>query len=188
VQPLNYWHLRHAARVLRLGGIVAHATEAVFGLACTPASQQALDALLKLKSRGYDKGLILLGANPEQVLGYAAPIDAEHLQAVMASWPGPVSWVFPASTGLDWRLTGGRDTIALRVTAHRQAAQLCRHFGSALVSTSANVSGHGPALTELAVRRGIRQGIDYILPGHVGGRRRPSQIKDARSGQIIRPS
>jgi len=189
VQPLNYWHLRHAARVLRLGGIVAHATEAVFGLACNPASQQALQALLKLKSRGHDRGLILLGANPEQVLSYAAPVATDRLVTVMASWPGPVSWVFPASPGLDRRLTGGRDTIALRVTAHRQAAQLCRHFGGALVSTSANVSGHGPALTELAVRRGFRRGgIDYILPGRVGGRRRPSQIKDVCSGQVLRAS
>ena len=183
---VNDWHLRHAARVLRGGGIVAHATEAVFGLACDPRNSRALDRLINLKSRSRSKGLILIGGRPEDVLTYASALSPECLQAVTASWPGPVSWVVPARIGLDPRLTGGRRSIALRVTAHIQAAQLCRCFGGALISTSANVSGHRPAVTELAVRRGFRQSIDYILPGRVGGQRRPSQIRDAVSGRILR--
>ncbi len=182
----NDWHLRHAARVLRAGGLVAHATEAVFGFACDPRNSRALNRLMHLKSRPGRKGLILIGACPAQVLSYASGLPPECLQAVLASWPGPVSWVMPARPGLDPRLTGGRGSIALRVTAHVQAARLCRRFGGALISTSANVSGHRPALTELAVRREFRRGIDYVLPGRVGGRGRPSQIRDAVSGRILR--
>ena len=182
----NDWHLRRAARVLHSGGIVAHATEAVFGLACDPQNSHALDRLASLKSRSHGKGLILIGANPNQVLQYASALTRESLEAVLASWPGPVSWVLPARVGLDSRLTGGRQSVALRVTAHIQAAQLCECFGGALISTSANISGHRPATTQLKVRRSFGHGIDYILPGRVGGRRSPSQIRDAITGRILR--
>ncbi len=183
---LNDWHLRHAARVLRSGGLVAHATEAIFGLACDPLNAQALDRLMELKSRPRSKGLILIGGHSEDLLSYASALPQECLQAVLASWPGPVSWVLPARTGLDPHLTGGRQSIALRVTAHAQAARLCRYFGGALISTSANVSGHKPAVTALDVRRSFGQKIDYILPGRVAGQRQPSQIRDAVSGRILR--
>jgi len=184
---LNDWHLRRAVRVLRRGGIVAHATEAVYGLACDPLNSQALGRLLALKSRSGAKGLILIGYSSEQVLRYASALSGDQWQAVIDSWPGPVSWVVPARTGLDPRLTGGRRSIALRVTGHVQAAQLCRRFGAALVSTSANRSGHGPARTDLVVRRRFRQSLDYILPGRVGEQRRPSEIRDAVSGRVLRP-
>ncbi len=182
----NDWHLRHAARVLRSGGIIAHATEAVFGLACDPHNTTALDRLLELKSRSSAKGLILIGAGPAQVLEYASVLPAERLRVVLASWPGPVSWVVPARAGLDPHLTGGRGSIVLRVTDHAQARQLCWCFGAALISTSANISGHRPAMTELDVRRIFKQSLDYILPGRVGGQRRPSQIRDAVSDRILR--
>jgi len=183
---LNDRHLRHAARVLRGGGLVAHATEAVFGLACDPLNAHALDRLMQLKSRPQSKGLILIGGHSEHLLCYASALPQECLQAVLACWPGPVSWVLPARAGLDPRLTGGRQSIALRFTAHAQAARLCRYYGGALISTSANLSGHKPAVTELGVRRRFRQYIDYILPGRVGGQRQPSQIRDAVSGRILR--
>jgi len=180
------WHLRQAARVLHGGGIVAHATEAVFGLACDPLNPRALDRLLSLKARTAGKGLILIGAESEQVLRYASLSSVVNLAAILASWPGPVSWVLPARAGLDARLTGGRQSVALRVTAHTQAAGLCRIFGGALVSTSANLTGHRPARTELSVRRRFRLSVDYILSGQVEGHRNPSQIRDALSGRILR--
>ncbi len=182
----NDWHLRHAVQVLERGGIVAHATEAVFGLACDPQNSLVLSRLLSLKSRSPGKGLILIGATPDQVLQYAAPLADETLDMLMATWPGPVTWVVPCRPGLDFRLTGGRPSIALRVTAHPQAAGLCKKFGGAIISTSANLSGHRPATTQLTIRRTFKNDIVYILPGRVGRAGRPSQIRDAVTGKVLR--
>jgi L-threonylcarbamoyladenylate synthase len=184
----NDWHLRHAVQVLERGGIVAHATEAVFGLACDPQNPHSLSRLLSLKSRSPGKGLILIGASRDHVLKYAAPLAQEKLDMMMATWPGPVTWVVPASPGLDFRLTGGRLSIALRVTAHPQAARLCKEFGSAIISTSANLSGHRPATTQLTVRRAFKHDIVYILPGRVGRAGRPSEIRDVVTDQVLRGS
>jgi L-threonylcarbamoyladenylate synthase len=83
-------------------------------------------------------------------------------------------------------LTGSHDCLAVRVTAHPLAARLCDEYGAAIVSTSANISNRPPARTALAVRRIFGDQLDYILNGATGGRSRPSEIRDARSGKILR--
>ncbi len=74
----------------------------------------------------------------------------------------------------------------MRVTAHPIAAALCREAGMALVSTSANIGGRPPARSALTVRKHLRDSIDYVLAGRVGGADRPSEIRDLASGRVIR--
>lgn len=174
-----------AANVLRAGGIVAHATEAVWGLACDPYDADAVTRLLRLKNRSIGKGLIVIGADESD---FAPEIDVlNELDAarVRRTWPGPETWLvanvrFPA-----W-ITGGRPTVAVRIPGHSQARALCSVFGGPLVSTSANPSNRQPARTELAVRRYFPGDIDYVLHGMVGGEPAPSRIRDATSGARLR--
>jgi L-threonylcarbamoyladenylate synthase len=83
-------------------------------------------------------------------------------------------------------LTGGRDTLAVRVTAHAGAAALCRTFGRALVSTSANRSGGVPARSALRVRRLFGDAVDMILHGPLGGLMGPTPIREGTSGDLLR--
>jgi L-threonylcarbamoyladenylate synthase len=76
--------------------------------------------------------------------------------------------------------------VAVRVTAHPVVAGLCRRFGGALVSTSANIGGHPPARRRLQVQRDFGSDLDYIVPGPLGTQRGATEIRDARSGVIIR--
>lgn len=178
--------LRRAAQVLRSGGIVAYPTEAVYGLGCDPLQPGAVERLLELKGRAAAKGLILIAADFAQLAPYVRLPDSTQMKPVLATWPGPHTWIFDAAAGLPWWLTGGRDSIAVRVTAHPGAAALCRAFGGALVSTSANRSGQRAARSPLAVRRQLPRGIDLILCGPLGGAARPTTIRDARSGALLR--
>src|SRR5699024_6567766 len=101
-------------------------------------------------------------------------------------WPGPSTWLLPASpTTPDW-LTGAHDRIALRVTAHPVAAALSRTFGGAFVSTSANVSNTPPALHSWQVRRNLGACVDVIIGGHLQHPGQPSTITDAVSGTVTR--
>ncbi len=178
------WHLAHAVRVLRAGGIVAHATEGVWGLACDPASRVVIQRLLQLKARAVDKGLIVIGASPADFSGELGRLSAAQRAQVCESWPGPVTWVLPNDRFAGW-VTGGRDQVAVRVPGHPQARALCHAFGGPLVSTSANLAGRTPARSALHARRSLRDGVDYFLPGEVLAPSGPSEIRTP-AGQRLR--
>lgn len=145
-----------------------------------------MQRILTIKRRAASKGLILIAADFAQLTPWVQPLsDADNMQ-VQASWPGPVTWLLPARPEVPACLRGQHATLAVRVTAHPLAAALCREAGMALVSTSANIAGRPAARSALAVRKYLRDSIDFILAGNVGGADRPSEIRDLASGQVIR--
>ena len=93
---MNQMHLRLAARAIHRGGVVAYPTEGVFGLGCDPLDADAGERLLALKDRDPGKGLILIGADWQQLEDFAQPLDPGTLAMIMAEWPGPVTWVLEA--------------------------------------------------------------------------------------------
>ncbi len=177
--------LRYAARVIRAGGVVAYPTESVFGLGCDPLELPAVERILTGKGRPADAGLILLADDYRRLEPFVAPSPTER-RRMLETWPGPVTWVCTASEAAPPWVTGGRGTIAVRVTAHETATELCRASGMAIVSTSANRSGRPPCRSALQVRMRMFAEVDYVLPGQTGGRARPSEIRDARTGTILR--
>lgn len=184
--PALHWSHRQARDIVWAGGVIAYPTEAVYGLGCDPLAGNAVDRILALKSRDAGKGFILIASQIEQLLPYLAPLDNALRDKLEASWPGPVTWIVPAAEAVpDW-ITGGRDTLAVRVTAHPIARALCELTGIALISTSANLSGHPAARSALQVRARLGMELDYIVPGRTGPQRRPTEIRDARSGKILR--
>ena len=179
---MNGAALRRAAQVIRRGGIVAYATEGVFGLGCDPRNRRAVERLLKLKRRKQAKGLIVIAAHSGQLKPYVRELPA----AALASWPGPHTWLVQASSSApDW-ITGKHNRIAVRVTAHPQAAALCRVAGMAIVSTSANRGGQPPARNWREARAHFGNKVDFILRGRVQQGGRVSTITDAITGNIVR--
>jgi len=175
--------LQHAARILKQGGIVAYATEYCFGLGCDPFNRNAVLRLLRLKRRPVKKGLIVLAAETGQLVPCVETIPAP----VLASWPGPHTWLLIPRPGVPGWVTGRHAKIAVRVTAHMQAAALCHAAGMAIVSTSANRSGEIPARSYREVARRFGKLVDYILPGTVGTAAAPTPIRDAVTGELTRP-
>lgn len=183
----NRWRYRQAARCLHSGGVLCHPTEGVWGLACDPLSPAAVRRVLQLKRRPPAKGLILIAHDLDILLPYLLPLDADLLVRIQPTWPGPVTWLLPAADWVpDW-LTGGRSTLAVRVTGHPVAAALCRAFGDALVSTSANPTGRPAALTSTRIRAYFGPRIDGLLTGALQQPGRSSEIRDAHSGSLLRP-
>jgi L-threonylcarbamoyladenylate synthase len=184
--PVLDHRLRLAARLIAGGGVIAYPTEAVYGLGCDPWNRSAVERLLTIKQRDPAKGLILIAADPRQLSPFVADLPPGRMAAILASWPGPNTWLLPARPATpDW-LTGRFATLAVRVTAHPLAARLCRAYGGAIVSTSANRAERPPARSALGVRRALPGGPDLILAGACGGAQRPSTIRDGRTGQVLR--
>lgn len=186
MQAISSWHIKKAARIIHTGGIVAYPTEAIFGLGCDPLNLETVWRLIGLKQRSIDKGLVLIASDINQLLPFIKTLDRKTKDKVMATWPGPVTWLLPAHPLVSPLLRGAHDTIAVRITAHPVAARLCHTLGQALVSTSANIAERRPAKNTFEVRRNFGDTIDYLLPGRTGERQQPSEIRDALTDKVIR--
>lgn len=183
---MSPFRLREAARAIHAGGIIAYPTEAVYGLGCDPLNPDAVYRLLALKQRPVAKGLIVIAADFTQLQPFVQRLPQNRMQEILASWPGPHTWLLPCAPGCPTWLTGRHDTLAVRVTDHPVAAALCRAARTPLVSTSANRAGRRPAATAIQVRSRCGAFIDAVVPGAVGDLTRPTTIRDGSSGTIIR--
>ena len=170
---------------LKRGGLIAYPTESCYGLGCDPANRRAVLRLLKLKGRPQHKGLILVAAEFRQLQPYVGKLSVVDHQRIYATWPGPHSWLLPAAPSCPRWLTGKHSSLAVRVTAHQGAVQLCRGLQMALVSTSANTSGARPSKTYRECLRLFGQQVK-VIPGRIGKRRKPSIIQDLATGAIFR--
>jgi len=138
---------------------------------------------LRIKRRPARKGLILIAAGVDQLAPYVDEIPA----AALATWPGPHTWLLEPRDGVPGWLTGEHPRLAVRVTAHAQAAALCQTAGMAIVSTSANRANAEPTRSFRDTVRRFRGEVDYILPGRVGDAPAPTPIRDAVTGELVRP-
>lgn len=177
--------LKDAAVSLIDGGVVAYPTEAVWGLGCDPDNTDALERLLALKMRDPAKGLILIAASIEQFEPWLAGLDATHRARLQASWPGPVSWLVPDNGRAHPLVRGEHASVALRVSDHPLVQALCKAFGGPLVSSSANRASEAPCLAAEEIRQVFRDQV-LIVDGPLGGRTRPSEIRDLLTNDVLR--
>ena len=177
-----------AAAALHRGGVIAYPTEAVWGLGCDPFDEAAVHRLLAIKQRPVDKGLILIAASLQQFDGLldweALPND--RAEDVFATWPGPNTWIVPTTGRVPHWITGAHDGVAARVSAHPDVVALCSAFGGPLVSTSANRSGEPASHALSDCTPALLALVDGVLIGETGGLARPTQIRDARTGAVLR--
>ena len=180
--------IEEVVAALRRGGVVAYPTEAVWGLGCDPRDEAATLRLLALKQREVEKGLILIAADEAQLAPFIdmAALDATQRDAVRASWPGPHTWIVPVSANAPRWITGAHAGIAVRVSAHPVVIGLCKAFDGALVSTSANRAGEPAAHTLGELDPRIVEAVDAVAGGETGGLLRPTDIRDARTGAVLR--
>jgi L-threonylcarbamoyladenylate synthase len=183
---MSTFRIRQAARILKHGGVVAYPTEAVWGLGCDPHNFQAVMRLLQLKKRPWHKGLILIAADFSQLTDFVEPLDKNLQHQLLENKNKPITWLLPARSNTPNYLKGIHSTLAVRVTFHAQTIDLCKEFGGAIVSTSANPADFLPARNVLTVRKYFRNNLDFILSGETSGFSSPSEIRDPFSNQIIR--
>jgi len=175
-----------AADCLRDGQLIAYPTEAVYGLGCDPANESSVLKLLALKNRPESAGLLLIGQDIDQFQTWIGPVSQGQRATALASWPGPVTWLFPRGINTPYFISGSHDTIAIRVTAHPPCVALCRAFGGPVVSTSANPHSAAPAQSACEVEDYFGSFLGGILEGPLGGRASTSEIRDLGTGKVIR--
>ncbi|MFA5983117.1 MAG: Sua5/YciO/YrdC/YwlC family protein [Methylococcaceae bacterium] len=182
---ISQFKINLACQHLNRGEVIAYPTEAVYGFGCDPLNKQAVLALLDLKQRPIDKGLILIAAEIAQLEPYIR-LNATILERITPTWPGPVTWVIPAQDWVPHWLTGKHTSLAVRVTNHPVARKLCQRFNGALVSTSANPSNKPAVKQAQKLIRYFPKQAFYLLSGSVGNLGKETAIYDAISGKQFR--
>jgi L-threonylcarbamoyladenylate synthase len=163
------------------GEVVAYPTEGVWGVGCDPSNEEALKMLINLKNRSKRKGFILVGSELFHFNKYAE-VEVNKTR-LLSKWPGPHTWLVPALE-ISPLLSGGKKTIALRLSEHKEVVAICNKFGGAIISTSANKEGDKTPLDPEGIQE-IFPGIK-VMKGELGGLNKPSTIEDLVTGEVIR--
>lgn len=172
------FRLSFAAQILKNGGVISHPSDTIQSVGCLPDFPLAIERLVNLKKRNLSKGFILLTSDIAYVLHY---IDVDLLDKVAIDKlikinSNPITYILPASSIAPEYLTGGRKTIAVRLTSNKLVKYLCENTESSIVSTSANISSLQAASTTLKLRVYFSDKLDLIL--------RPS-ANNSKSSKII---
>jgi L-threonylcarbamoyladenylate synthase len=157
--------LDDAARILRQGGLVAFPTETVYGLGADAANPVALRRLYAVKRRPASHPVIvhLATGSPAGLAVWADPVTTTARTLAETCWPGPVTLVLRRAPGVPDEVTGGRDTVGLRVPDQPVAHQLLARFGGGVAAPSANRFGRVSPTTAAHVRADLGTDVDLVI-------------------------
>jgi L-threonylcarbamoyladenylate synthase len=157
--------VRRAADVLKRGALVGFPTETVYGLGADASSREAVARLYAVKRRPADHPVIVHFASAEQAFAWATDVPEEARKLAQKFWPGPLTLVLKRSKKAGDFVTGGQDTIGLRVPAHPVAQELLKAFGGGIAAPSANRFGQVSATTAAHVREDLGKDVELVLDG-----------------------
>ena len=197
----NDTQLDAVQQFLQAGNLLAYPTEAVWGIGCDPFNEIAVKQILAIKQRPIEKGMIVITGDIAHIQPFLQPLPQQVVDSIATSWQSSdaqaTTWLLPIPASLQRKIpewvTGGRDSLAIRVISHPMIAKLCNHIAHVdhnnpfgfLVSTSCNLSGLTPANDFAAAYHYFGDAIGYLL-GDTLGFVRPSQIFDALTQQQVR--
>jgi L-threonylcarbamoyladenylate synthase len=157
--------LDKAVRTLREGGLVAMPTETVYGLAADAKNPEALRKIFHAKGRPMDHPLIVHVADISQLNEWAVDVSDDALRLAEAFWPGPLTLILKKASSVSDSVTGGQETVGIRIPKHPVALALLSAFGGGVAAPSANRFGKISPTTALAVKEELGDKVDCILEG-----------------------
>jgi L-threonylcarbamoyladenylate synthase len=157
--------VRRAAEILKRGGLVAFPTETVYGLGADASSAAAVARLYAVKGRPAEHPVIVHFADAESAFAWAREVPEAARKLAARFWPGPLTLILKRSRLAQDFVTGGQDTVGLRVPSHPVAQQLLKQFKGGIAAPSANRFGLVSPTTAAHVRHDFGDEIDLVLEG-----------------------
>ncbi len=181
--------LPQALSVLRSGGLIALPTETVYGLGADASNELAVRRIFAVKGRPSTHPLIVHVADVTSARQWASSFPRAAELLATAFWPGPLTLIVPRSARASDAVTGGQDTVGLRVPDHALTHELLTLFGGGIAAPSANRFGHVSPTTAAHVRDEFGAEVDFILDGGPATIGVESTIVDVSKGppRLLRP-
>jgi len=177
--------IARAAGILRQGGLVAFPTETVYGLGADATSERAIARLYAVKGRPATHPLIVHLGDPAWLDDWVQEVPAEARRLAEHFWPGPLTLILRRSARVPLAVTGGQDTVGVRVPRHSVALALLRAFGSAIAAPSANRFGRVSPTTAAHVEADLGGDVDLVLDGGPCEVGIESTIVDVSRGDLV---
>jgi L-threonylcarbamoyladenylate synthase len=163
--PESAADVQRAAELLRAGELVAFPTETVYGLGADAANPVAVAKIFAAKGRPADHPLIVHLPADDQIERWARDVPQTAYDLAEAFWPGPLTLILKRQPGVPDAVTGGQDTVGLRVPGHPLALELLRAFDGGVAAPSANRFGHISPTTAAHVRDDLGAAVAMVLDG-----------------------
>ncbi|HET9734448.1 MAG TPA: L-threonylcarbamoyladenylate synthase [Burkholderiales bacterium] len=181
--------VQRAAAILKRGGLVAFPTETVYGLGADASSREAVARLYAAKRRPADHPVIVHFASAQAAFEWARDIPPAARRLGERFWPGPLTMILKRSSRAGDFVTGGQDTVGLRVPAHATAHDMLAAFGGGVAAPSANRFGQVSPTTAAHVREDLGADVDLVLDGGPSEVGIESTIVDLSGAQpvLLRP-
>lgn len=181
--------IKEAGDVIRAGGLVAFPTETVYGLGGDALNPSSSEKIYLAKGRPSDNPLIVHIADMEALSAIVREVPESALTLAQRFWPGPLTMIFHKSDLVPCETTGGLDTVAVRMPAHRVAQELIRAAGGYVAAPSANRSGRPSPTVAKYVAQDMDGRVEMIIDGGDVEIGLESTIVDLTAGRptILRP-
>lgn len=177
--------VRRAAEILRAGGLVAFPTETVYGLGADASSAAAVARLYAAKRRPADHPVIVHFADAAGAFAWALEVPEAARKLAARFWPGPLTLILKRSKLAGDFVTGGQDSVGLRVPSHPVAQALLREFKGGVAAPSANRFGEVSATTAAHVREDLAADAELVLDGGASEVGIESTIVDVSGAKAI---
>ncbi len=157
--------IQKGAEILTKGGIVVYPTDTVYGLGACFDNIPSVTQIYEIKNRPFSTALPILLADTSWIGRYAIAVSSYAEQLIEAFFPGALTLILTKAASIPSIVTGGRDTIALRVPAHPVTLALIEQTGKAVTGTSANLSGLPSAHSADDAQAQLGDRVDFIIDG-----------------------
>ena len=162
----NYMKIvQEAGDILREGGLVAFPTETVYGIGANALDENAVKKIYIAKGRPSDNPLIMHISDVHILENYVYPIDEKSKRLIAHFWPGPLTLIFPKKNNVPDIITGGLDTVAVRMPKHPVARDIIQNAGMPIAAPSANISGKPSPTRGKHVIEDLDGRVDMIIDG-----------------------
>jgi L-threonylcarbamoyladenylate synthase len=169
---------------VRAGEVFAYPTDTVYGIGCDATNASAVERVFKIKGRDFKKPLSLAFQSIEQIKSYAEVDEKKELE-LKDKLPGPYTFIL-RNKKVSNRVTAGLDTVAVRIPDNKFVVGLVKEAGVPIITTSANLSGHAPALCLDDIPASVLERLDFAVDAGKFGSGKPSAIINLLDGKILR--
>ena len=170
--------IEEAAQIIKNGGLVVFPTETVYGIGANGLNPEAVEKIYVAKGRKQDKPLILLISNKQMLEDIVEEINETETKLMEAFWPGPLTIVFSKKPCVPDIVTGGKNTVGVRLTSGKIALKLIEASGCPIAAPSANISGKPSGTAVEDIYEDFKDRVDCFIDG--------GRIKDAIESTVIR--
>ncbi|MBI1269497.1 threonylcarbamoyl-AMP synthase [bacterium] len=157
--------IEKAAELIQKGELVALPTETVYGLGALARSEAAIEKLYSAKGRPTDHPVIVHICEPAQINDWACDIADDAMKLADAFWPGPLTIILKKKASVSYKITGGQDTVALRIPSHPLTLETIKKVGSGIAAPSANKFGRLSPTEASDVDKEFGDELAYVLDG-----------------------